>query len=83
MNTEVIEITQAQYQENYKIKIYFSDSKVQIIDFYEFLINSHHPEIKKYLELTKFQSFKIEYGDLIWGDFDMCFPIYDLYEGII
>jgi hypothetical protein len=83
MILEVIEIIQVEYLEGYKLKIYFSDSKIQIIDFYDFLINNHHSDIKKYLELSNFQSYKIEYGDLIWGDFEMCFPIYNLYEGVI
>jgi hypothetical protein len=25
----------------------------------------------------------LEHGDLVWGDFDLCFPIMDLYENQI
>lgn len=38
---------------------------------------------KKYLDKNLFQSFSLEYGDLIWNDYEMCFPIWDLYEGDI
>ena len=23
----------------------------------------------------------IDYGDLVWGDYEMCFPLADLYDG--
>lgn len=29
------------------------------------------------------KKFKIEFGDLVWGNYEMCFPIWDLYEGNI
>ncbi|MCX6583441.1 MAG: hypothetical protein NT166_24965 [Candidatus Aminicenantes bacterium] len=33
--------------------------------------------------MNAFKKFKIEYGDLIWNDYEMCFPIMDLYENNI
>ena len=39
--------------------------------------------IKKYLNPDEFKKFTIEYGDLTWNDYDLCFPIADLYEGKI
>jgi hypothetical protein len=36
---------------------------------------------RKYLDKKLFRDFKIEYGDIIWNDYEMCFPIGDLYEG--
>lgn len=38
---------------------------------------------KKYLDKELFKSFTIAYGDLIWNDYEMCFPIWDLHEGKI
>ena len=38
---------------------------------------------KKHLDKNLFKTFKIEYGDIHWNDFEMCFPIWDLHEGKI
>jgi hypothetical protein len=27
-----------------------------------------------------FSTFRIEYGELVWGDYDLCFPVIDLYR---
>ena len=76
----VIEIKKAEYQSSYKIKLTFSDNSERVIDFEKFLRNAKNPMTKKYLNLNKFRRFKVDYGDLLWGDFEMCFPIWDLHE---
>jgi len=78
-----IKITKAEYLKDYRIKLYFSDNKIQIVDFKAFLENSQNPTTIKYLNIKRFQEFKIEYGDLIWHDYELCFPIIDLYENAI
>jgi len=80
---EVIEITNAEYLDGFKISITFSDNSSKVIDFDDFLQNSHNPLTRKYLNLELFKNFKIEFGDLIWNDYELCFPIWDLYEGKI
>jgi hypothetical protein len=35
----------------------------------------------QYRILKKFKSFHIENGDLMWGDYEMIFPITDLHRG--
>ena len=77
-----IEITKAEYFDDYRIKLRFSDNKVQIIDFKTFLENSTNPTRRKYLDTELFKEFKIEFGDLVWHDYELCFPIIDLYENI-
>ncbi len=79
----VISIQNADYAENYKIKILFSDGIEKTIDFKKFLKNAKNPMTSKYLDENLFKSFKIEFGDIIWNDYEMCFPIWDLYEGKI
>ena len=79
----VIEIIDAQYLEGYKIRFQFQDFKESIIDFESFLKKSKNPMTTFYLNKEKFKNFKIEYGDILWGDYEMCFPIWDLYEGKI
>jgi hypothetical protein len=39
-----------------------------------------HPDIRTFLNVDRFAAFRIESGDLVWGDYDLCFPIIDLYR---
>jgi hypothetical protein len=81
-NTDVIfEIKKAELSEHYKVRLVFSDGTEQMVNFESFLKKSLHPSIRKYLDLTRFKSFKIVDGNLNWNDYDMIFPIADLYEG--
>ncbi len=83
LEQDTIEITQAEYLSNYRIRLKFNDCNERLVDFEPFLRNSRHPEIRKYMNPDVFKQFKIEYGDLIWNDYDLCFSISDLYEGKI
>jgi hypothetical protein len=44
---------------------------------------SLHPEIRKWLDPAAFSTFRVVYGDLVWGDYELCFPVADLYRGVI
>jgi hypothetical protein len=79
----VIDVQSAEYIQDYKLRLVFSDSKERIIDFGPFLRGSLNPMIQKYLDLDDFKNFTVEYGDLYWNDYDLCFPVADLYEGQI
>ncbi|TKC03434.1 DUF2442 domain-containing protein [Pedobacter cryotolerans] len=79
----VVEIINATYLENYKIEFEFSDGEKRTIDFINFLKSSKNPMTKKYLDGEEFKKFKIEFGDIVWNDYEMCFPIWDLHEGNI
>lgn len=77
----VVSIEKAVCLEGYKIKFDFSDGVSQIIDFENFLKSAKNPMTKKYLNKDIFRNFSIEYGDIVWNDYEMCFPIWDLHEG--
>ena len=79
----VIDIIEAEYINPYKVHLWFSDGAEQILNFEPFLRNSHHPEIKKYLNQDLFKDFSIVYGRLDWNNYDLCFSMQDLYEGTI
>ncbi len=83
LDNTVIDIVEAEYINSYKIHLWFSDGTEQILNFEPFLRNSHHPEIKKYLNQDLFKDFSIIHGRLDWNDYDLCFPMQDLYEGTI
>lgn len=75
-----INITTAEQVGDYALRLSFDDGTVQTVDFKPFLSLSRHPDIRAYLELERFSAFRLEYGELVWGDYDLCFPIADLYH---
>jgi hypothetical protein len=54
-----------------------------LVDFKTFLEKSSHPSIKKYLDEDKFKQFKVIEGNLNWNDYELIFPVADLYNGKI
>lgn len=80
---ELIVITKAEYAGGYKVTLQFDDGLDRVVDFESFLSKATNPMTTKYREESLFRDFKVEHGDLVWGDYEMCFPIADLYEGDI
>jgi hypothetical protein len=78
---ELIEIKTAKYIGDFAVSVIFNDGINRIIDFKPFLEASLHPSIRKYLNEEKFKSFEIIDGNLNWNNYDMIFPINDLYQG--
>lgn len=78
-----IKIAHVKQVGHYALQIEFSDRKTQVVDFEPFLQKSVHPEVRKFLNPQKFKNFKVIDGDLMWGDYDMIFPIHDLYNNSI
>lgn len=81
--TNYLEITEAKYVSGYKIRLAFNDGTTRIMDFEPFLRKATNPEITQYRQLRNFKKFHLHYGDLMWGDFEMIFPITDLHRGKI
>jgi len=65
----------------HRLRLTFSDGYVREIDFEPFLTSSVHPQIRRYLDLEMFLNFRLEEGDLVWGEYELCFAIADLYTG--
>lgn len=78
-----LKIDSAKYLSDYAIRLIFSDGANKVVDFKPFLLKSIHPSIKKYLDEEKFSSFTLVDGNLNWNDYELIFPIWDLYNGII
>jgi hypothetical protein len=83
VSNQVIEIAEAIYVSNYTIRLKFDDGSVREIDFGNFLMQARNPMITKYRDLEEFKKFYLEYGDLVWNNYELCFPIIMLYEGKI
>jgi len=79
----IVSIQKAEYIDNYTIKFKFNDGNEKVIDFSTFLLNAKTSMTKKYLDKQLFSNFTIEYGDIVWNDYEMCFPIWNLYQGKI
>ncbi len=75
-----LNITAVEQVGDYALRLSFDDATVQTLDFKTFLSLSRHPDIRAYLNPARFAAFRIEYGELVWGDYDLCFPIADLYQ---
>jgi len=80
---KIVKINEAKYISDYKILLVFNNNESKIIDFSNLLKSSTYPNEKKYLRKDLFKQFKIELGDLIWNDYDMCFQAKNLYKGIL
>jgi len=83
IQTDLIEVKSAIYIGDFAIRITFNDGINKLVDFKAFLESSSHPSIRKYLEEPKFEKFDIVDGNLNWNDYDLIFPVYDLYQGRI
>ncbi|PKP44269.1 MAG: DUF2442 domain-containing protein [Bacteroidetes bacterium HGW-Bacteroidetes-13] len=78
-----ITVERAKYIGDFAIRITFNDGTQKLVDFKSFLTTSQHPSIKKYLDEHLFINFKIVDGNLNWYDYDMIFPVENLYNGKI
>lgn len=79
MNQNPINIITAEPAGDCRLHLTFDDGKAHEVDFKPFLSRAQHPDIRSYLDPVRFATFRIEYGELIWGDYDLCFPVMDLY----
>lgn len=80
MTPNIINIVSADQAGDCRIRLRFDDGVEQIVDFKPFLSRAQHPEIRAYLDPVRFASFRVEFGELVWGDYELCFPIVDLYR---
>ena len=77
-------IINASYAGGLSLILTFSDGVSRVVDFGDFLRNHPHPQYERYLDPLLFQTFVIDNGNVVWGeDWDMIFPVEDLYSGNI
>ena len=81
---KTISVEKAKHISDFKIEIEFTDKKKTVVDFRNFLFTHSHPQYNKYKKVENFIRFKIENGNLVWGkNWDLIFPVFDLYNGKI
>lgn len=80
---EQISVIAAKYLGAFNIRLFFSNGCQKLVDFKPFLESSEQSCIQKYLDKALFTNFKIVEGNLNWNDFELYFPIEDLYFNTI
>lgn len=66
----------------YELEVRFSDGKVVITNFQEFLQASHNPLINKFLNPDLFRTVQLdEFGVMSWGDNEMDINPSSIYAG--
>jgi hypothetical protein len=61
-------IERAEYIKGYQLRLFFDNNIIKDIDLFDFLNASKLPEVRKCLKFDYFQQFKVENGNLCWGD---------------
>lgn len=83
-NTVNLEVKKATYLDGYRLSIAFSDGKNKVVDFSKFITHTNKQALTKYKSLSNFKKFKIEDGNVVWGqNWDLIFPVHQLYRGKI
>lgn len=83
MNPTIINISKAEHVGGFCLRLQFDDGSEQIVDFGSFLRDAQHPDVRAFLGEEKFLTYRVEHGNLIWGDYDLCFPVADLHANTI
>mgnify|MGYP002777923336 CR=1 FL=1 len=84
MKTETLAIDSARYLDDLRLELRFSDGTVRALDFRPSIERQQVPEYRVYLDPEKFKEFKIESGNVVWGeDWDLVYPVWKLYDGLI
>ena len=79
-----IVIVSAKVYGNLCVELIFSDGHKNVVDIGDFIRRHPHPQYNKYLNSDLFRTFKIVEGNIVWGeDWDLIFPIENLYSGKI
>jgi hypothetical protein len=76
-------VEEAEYVDGYRLRLFFNDGTSHVVDFHDYLRDAPRPWITTYWDLDEFKNFRLFDGRLMWGDFDLIFPISDLYSGTI
>ena len=78
-----VDIVRVDHVGRHRLELKFSDGHIATVDFAPFLRACLNPETRRFLDEKQFKVFSLTHGNLVWGDYDMCFPVEDLYEGRI
>jgi len=79
-----LNIINAEYLCDYKVRLTFADNTVQEVNFGNFLLTHTHPQHNRFKDLKNFKKFRLKNGNIVWGkNADLSFHEEELYKGII
>ena len=82
-DTKLLTITSVNLTSPYTLTLIFATGEQRVVDFELFLRQSHHPDIRAYLDPLLFQQFKLVDGNVNWNNYDLIFPVADLYHDTV
>jgi hypothetical protein len=65
------------------LRLTFSDGRTTVVDFGPFLRRALNPQTRQFADRTRFRSYALRDGNLVWGNYEMCFSIEQLYGGSV
>ena len=80
MTQSYLYVERASHLDGYVLSLDFSSGVTKQVDFAPFILNASHPDVQKYRDLEMFKQFTVADGDLYWNDYELCFPVADLYQ---
>lgn len=80
---KTIEVVNARYTEGFRLHVFFSDGTSREVDFGLFVKRCRLPDVVKYAKPNAFKRFRVVNGNVMWGDYEMIFPVEQLYQGKI
>ena len=79
----ILAVVAAEQVGSYVLALTFATGERRTVDFEPFLRQARHPAIRTYLDETRFRQFKLVQGNVNWNDYDLIFPVADLFSGTI
>ena len=83
IDEKTVAINSVEHVKDFLLRIDFSDGTTKTVEFKLFLESSKHPDIRNYLNIEKFSQYTVTDGILHWNDYELIFPMADLYAGKI
>jgi hypothetical protein len=78
-----LNIVNAEYLNDYIVRLTFADNTVKDINFSNFLLTHSHPQYNRFRNLKNFRKFQLKNGNIVWGkNADLCFHEEELYNGV-
>ena len=59
-------IKEAEYIEDYKIHVTFSNGESGIVDLKEVICNDKRPIFKELVDIAKFRQFEVDFDTIVW-----------------
>ena len=76
---QVLAVAAAEVVAPHTLRIAFTTGEHRTVDFGPFLHRAEHPAIRAYLQEERFRQFAIVNGNVNWNDYDLIFPVIELY----